>query len=82
MAIDFTRHALTVIADRGIQKQWIQRAVEAPERSEEREDGTRHLLLRIPERDGRVLRVVVDGQAEPWKVITAFFDRRLSGGVP
>jgi len=34
-------------------------------------------LPAIPEHEGRVLRVVVNAEAHPERVVTAFFDRRL-----
>ncbi|MYB25567.1 MAG: hypothetical protein F4X37_10780 [Acidimicrobiia bacterium] len=33
----------------------------------------------IPERGGRVLRVLVNVTADPWRVVTAFFDRSMRG---
>jgi hypothetical protein len=33
----------------------------------------------IPERGERVLRVVVDTRATPWRVISVFFDRNMKG---
>ena len=45
-------------------------------------DGTRHFLARVPEQEGRVLRVVVNPQVDPPLVVTAFLDRRMRGRVP
>jgi hypothetical protein len=79
MDVQFTQHARDVIAERRLDNGWIIRALETPERIEEHADGTRHLLTRIDERGGRVLRVVVNPITEPPTVVTAFFDRRLKG---
>lgn len=53
--------------------EWIERAVHAPEREEKQADGRLRCWARIPEADGRWLRVVLleDGETLP----NAFFDR-------
>jgi hypothetical protein len=38
-----------------------------------------HRLGKIDEFEGRVLRVIVNPQLEPIRVITAFFDRAMRG---
>ena len=40
-------------------------------------DNAPHYTKRIHERDGRVLRVVVNADVQPNRVVTVFFDRRL-----
>ncbi len=82
MEVEFTQHAEDILDERRLEREWVLRAIERPERSEEPEEGTRHFLLRIPERQGRVLRVVVNTTVEPWRVVTAFFDRKMKGMVP
>ena len=76
MDLDISGHALTVVEERELDKQWVLRTVEAAELVEAHDDGTKHYLLRIPERDDRVLRVVVNPMTVPPKVVTVFFDRR------
>ena len=66
-----------MLRERGIQEEWVERTVSQPESIEDREDGTRHYLRRIPEFEGRWLRVVVNVTVEPAARVTAFFDRRL-----
>lgn len=58
------------------------RTIAIPERVEEPQDGTRHYLARIPERDGRVLRVVVNPGVDPPLVVSAFLDPRMRGRMP
>lgn len=55
-----TAHAAHVIAERRIPEEWVARVLADPVRCEgDRHDPTlRHALARIPENDGRVLRVV------------------------
>jgi hypothetical protein len=73
----FTGHAADALVDREIDPAWVERALARPERTEpDREDPSlRHALRRIPERDGRVLRVVYNPTVVPWRVVTVYFDR-------
>jgi hypothetical protein len=74
-------HAETVIAERGIDLQWIDRVLANPERTEKsrNDPAVRYALGQIPEHDNRVLRVVYNGSVEPVRVITVYFDRTLKG---
>jgi len=38
-----------------------------------------YALAPIPEREGRILRVVYDRRVDPVRVVTAFFDRTMRG---
>jgi hypothetical protein len=77
MQLVYTVHAPDMLTERGITEEWVVRAIEAPLRTENHDDGTTHYLSKVPERGGRVLRVVVDAKASPVIVVTVFFDRRL-----
>jgi hypothetical protein len=59
-----------------IQEAWIHRAIAEPEREQTQTDGRIRRWRRIPEADGRVLRVVLlpDGET----VHNAFFDRSVT----
>ena len=75
--IKFTRHAEDMLAERGIDRNWVERTINQPDAIEPdtaRADVTR-AFRSIPERDGRVLRVVYSTTDEQIRVITAFFDR-------
>jgi len=78
---DLTSHAATAIAKRGIDPEWIGRALSGPERVEQHasDPALRHALARIPERGDRVLRVVYNWDVNPPRVVTAYFDRRQRG---
>lgn len=72
----FSAHILEVTEERGIAAEWVERTLVAPEWTEaDAADVTlRRALLALPERGGRVLRVVYrDG--ETFFAVTAFFDR-------
>jgi hypothetical protein len=77
MELRFTEHAEQMLVERQIEKSWVERTVLQFQRRDEPGDGMTHYLRAIPERDGRILRVIVDPLAELPTVITAFFDRRL-----
>jgi hypothetical protein len=66
-----------MLEERRIRWEWIEQALQAPNRIEDREDGTRHFIRQIPEYGNRWLRVVVNVSLNPNRAITAFFDRRL-----
>ena len=81
IAYELSAHATTVMAEREILEEWVARVLRNPERTEP--DATdlmlRHALGRIPERDDRVLRVIYNETVQPWRVITAYFDRAMRG---
>jgi hypothetical protein len=66
-----------MLAERGIDREWIERTIREPDEIEP--DPSRANVIRafrsIPERNGRVLRVVYSTSADQIRVITAFFDR-------
>ena len=82
MEVEFTQHARDVIAARRLDFEWITRTMKTPQLVEDAADGTRHFLARVPEQEGRVLRVVVNTQVDPPLVVTAFLDRRMRGRLP
>ncbi|QXD16113.1 DUF4258 domain-containing protein [Rhodocaloribacter litoris] len=73
-----TRHCQDALAKRQIRLAWLERALRAPETTEPDpvDDELEHRLVRIPDFDGRVLRVIVNVRKTPPHVVTAFFDRR------
>lgn len=76
MKASLSAHARAMLLERGIEPEWVDRAMERGEAKPE-PDGTVHHLFPIMERAGRVLRVVVNPSAEPPVIVTVFFDRRL-----
>jgi len=78
----YTRHALDVLTERQIPQEWVARVVDRPAQVEHAEDGTVHYIAPISEHGGRHLRVVLAGEPEPHRVVTAFFDRRLRRQAP
>lgn len=77
---DFTlsSHARDVLDEREIPEQWVWSTIASPENVWEGEDGNMHYASSIAERDGRILHVVVNTRLIPQRVVTVFFDRRLT----
>jgi hypothetical protein len=46
-------HFEDMIAERGIEREWIHRTELDPDRTEEQDDGTRHFIKKIPEYGNR-----------------------------
>lgn len=78
----FTSHASVVARNRRIESEWIERVVRAPEwvELEPRDPELRRAFAAIPEREGRVLRVVYGETAAEYVIVTAFFDRDAGRG--
>jgi len=81
--VDFvlSAHAEVVIANRSIEREWLEQVLERPERVEaDKVDPTlKHAIGRISVHPGRVLRVVYNDAVEPRRIVTAYFDRTLRG---
>ncbi len=77
----YTLHARHVMQERSISSEWVERAVAAPERRmpDPHDKAVERFYIRIPERGGRVLRVAVNTDARPWRVVSTFFDRSMRG---
>jgi hypothetical protein len=74
---EFSAHTTEMLRERNIAEEWVRRTLNAPDRKRRGEDGNMHYVKAIRERDGRVLRVVVNADVQPNRVITVYFDRRL-----
>ena len=77
MDIDMSGHFGDMLEERGISREWAERALNQPDTTEDHKDGTRHFIKQIPEFGNRWLRVVINVTIQPNKGVTAFFDRRL-----
>ena len=74
----FTVHARAMLTERKIPEDWIWRALNQPDETHMGEDGNMHYTKAIQERDGRILHVVVNPKFQPNRIVTLFFDRRLT----
>ncbi len=75
--MDKSAHFRDMMEERGISQEWVDRVLQEPDRTEDHDDGTKHYLKQIPEYDDRWLRIVVNVQMKPNRLVTPFFDRRL-----
>jgi hypothetical protein len=77
MRVVYTRHASAMLEERLIDPAWVERTILFPDATEP--DPRHSEMLRafraIPERDGRVLRVVYVPSEQVCRVITVFLDR-------
>ena len=74
---EFSEHAYDMLRERNIREAWVQSALESPEKKEPKDDGTVHYIRSIEQYGGRYLRVVVNPEVWPRRIVTVFFDRRL-----
>lgn len=80
-ALLYTEHALNAMAEREVSPDWVRRTVAAPDlRAPNPNDPESEFFFRRAKEQGdRVLRVVVNTTAAPWRVITVYFDRSMRG---
>ena len=74
---EWSTHAKDMLQERSIDEEWVWRTLNTPGRKRRGQDGNMHYTKAIRERDGRVLRVVVNADVQPNRIVTVFFDRRL-----
>ncbi len=79
----YSWHALHVMAERMIAPEWVAQTVAEPAlRASDPSDAALERFYRaVPENGNRVLRVVVNTQVAPWRVVSVFFDRRMRDQV-
>ncbi len=79
MKFELTVHAAKALAEREIPLEWVDRTLTEPElRQLDPDDATvTRYFRRIPEYNGRVLRVAVNTTVEPHRVVSVFFDRGM-----
>ena len=80
---DLSRHAKDVISERDIQLDWLEQVLEWPELVEPDADDPEliHHVGRIREHGNRLLRVVFNSRANPVRIVTVYFDRKMKGRV-
>ncbi|CAN5279929.1 hypothetical protein BH20VER2_BH20VER2_00890 [soil metagenome] len=81
MNYELTKHAQKALEERGIEIEWMERTLSAPESIlPDPEDATvQRYFRKIPEFGGRILRVAVNTTVEPNRVVSVFFDRAMKG---
>ena len=81
LTLEYTRHAVHVMEERVISKEWVELTVTDPAlRTPDPSDlEVERFFRRVPEREDRVLRVPVSTRVTPWRVVSVFFDRGMRG---
>ena len=81
MQLEFSEHATRVIIERAIRLDWVYDAIQNPDlrTGDDHDPEIERFFKSIPDRDGRVLRVAINTDRNPWLVVTAFFDRAMKG---
>ena len=74
---DYSDHAAEMMSEREIAREWVERAILAPDviEADPKHADRMRAYKTLPERDGRVLRVVYVRRGEAYRVITLFLDR-------
>ena len=83
MKYQLTDHAQTVVSQRRIRPEWLERIIDNPVRIEPHaQDGNlEHRLGVIEEHGGRVLRIIVNKATDPIRVVIAYFDRTMRNKI-
>ena len=74
---ELSAHTKDMLKERNIAEEWLWRTLNTPDRKRRGADGNMYYTKTIREREGRVLRVVVNADVQPNRIVTVFFDRRL-----
>ena len=74
---ELTHHAQNMLEERNIDEAWLWRTIEMPDEKFLGTDGNTHFIKAIDEFDRRILRVIVNTNVTPARIVTVFFDRRL-----
>ena len=67
--------------ERNIPREWIEQTINGPALtiSDPEDPEIERFYRAIPENGNRVLRVAVNTNVTPWRVVSAFFDRDMRG---
>jgi hypothetical protein len=81
--VTLTAHALVVLNERALDLSWVERTAREPEWTEpEPADPSLQRRFRsVPERGGRILRVVCGEDDATITIVTAFLDRRARRSI-
>jgi hypothetical protein len=72
----FTVHAKDMLKERDILEEWVLQTINNPDQKKSGDDDNTHYFKTLPERENRVLHVVVNETTEPNRIVTLFLDKR------
>ncbi len=81
LRLEYTRHALNAMEERIIRAEWVESVVAEPalRTPDPNDPDVERFFRRLPGHGHRTLRVVVNTQVRPWRVVSVFFDRSMRG---
>lgn len=83
MAVRYMDHAREQLRERGLRREWIERAIGSPDWVQvDPLPGRTRAFGAVREADGRILRVVYEMRDGEPLVVTAFFDRDAPRKMP
>jgi len=74
---ELSTHVRDMLLERNILEEWFWRTINHPDKKIKEADNNMHYTKAINENNNRVLRVVVNTDVYPNRIVTVFFDRRL-----
>ena len=79
MEFVLSKHAEVSAEEREIPLEWIRSALEQPDhrQTDRREEGVELFYAKIAAHGNCVLKVVVNVQVDPWRVMSVYFDRSM-----
>lgn len=77
MEFEYSKHALEMAREREINQDWVESTLRNPIRVERKNDGTKHYIKPIEEFGSRYLRVIINCNVTPHRIVTFYLDRRL-----
>jgi len=77
MSYQLSEHTQKMINEREIKITWLENTLYHPDKSYKETDNTFHYIKQIKENNNKFLRVIINKDVNPQKIITVFFDRRL-----
>lgn len=80
---EFSQHALRVMQIRRLSEDWVLRIISQPSARlpDPFDPDLERFYGEVKEIENRVLRVVVNTNAIPWRIVTVFPDRNMRGKV-
>ena len=76
--MQISQHAQEMLQKREIPEEWMWQTINDPDKASIEHDDNMHYIKAIAEYGGRYLRVVVNPNVQPNRIVT-LFDRRLGG---
>lgn len=79
MELEYSQHAIDAMRERQIERSWVESVVASPmlRSNDPNDQDLERFYAPVQRNETRILRVVVNTSATPWRVVTVFFDRGM-----